>query len=134
MKIPLRAVTIMILNSVSIVTTTWNERANVEKLISTIRNTLQQIPHETIVVDDNSSDGTFQTARLLADVAVTKTREGQTKGLLYGMQIAKYPVIITIDADLENSPEHIPNYCSKSPSLTLLWLRAQNYPIHTVQN
>ena len=24
------------------------------------------------------------------------------------MQIAKYPVIITIDADLENNPEHIP--------------------------
>jgi len=24
------------------------------------------------------------------------------------MQLAKYPVIITIDADLENNPEHIP--------------------------
>jgi dolichol-phosphate mannosyltransferase len=100
-------VTIMI-NGVSIVTTTWNERANIEKLIPTIRNTLQQIPHETIVVDDNSSDGTFQTARLLADVAVTKTREGQTKGLLHGMRLAKYQTIITIDADLENDPTHIP--------------------------
>ena len=98
----------MALNGVSIVTTTWNERANIEKLIPTIRNTLQQIPHEIIVVDDNSSDGTFQTAILLADVAVNKTREGQSKGLLYGMRLAKYPVIITIDADLENNPEHIP--------------------------
>jgi dolichol-phosphate mannosyltransferase len=95
-------------NSVSVVTTTWNERANIQKLIPTIRNTLQQIPHEIVVVDDNSSDGTFQTARLLADVAVTKTREGQTKGLLHGIHIAKYPIIITIDADLENNPEHIP--------------------------
>jgi glycosyltransferase involved in cell wall biosynthesis len=67
-------------NSVSIVTTTWNERENIKKLIPTIRNALQNLPHETIVVDDNSSDGTFQTARLLADVAVTKPREGQTKG------------------------------------------------------
>ena len=73
-----------------------------------IRNKLQHVPHEIIVVDDNSSDGTFQTARLLADVAMTKTREDQTKGLLYGMHLAKYPVIITIDADLENDPEHIP--------------------------
>jgi dolichol-phosphate mannosyltransferase len=98
----------MVLTGVSIVTTTWNERANIEKLIPTIRNTLQQIPHEIIVVDDNSSDGTFQIARLLADVAVTKTREGQTKGLLHGMQLAHYPTIITIDADLENDPKHIP--------------------------
>jgi dolichol-phosphate mannosyltransferase len=95
-------------NGTSIVTTTWNERANIQKLIPTTRNTFQQIPHEIIVVDDNSSDGTFQTARLLADVAVTKTREGQTKGRLHGMRLAKYPVIVTIDADLENDPKHIP--------------------------
>ena len=95
-------------NGVSVVTTTWNERANIQKLFPTIRNALQQVPHEIMVVDDNSSDGTFQTARLLADVAVTKKREGQTKGLLHGMKIAKHPTIVTIDADLENNPEHIP--------------------------
>ena len=39
---------------------------------------------------------------------VITMREGQSKGLLYGMKLAKYPVIITIDADLENDPEHIP--------------------------
>ena len=44
----------------------------------------------------------------MADVAVRKVREGQTKGLLHGMKIAKFPVIVTIDADLENNPEHIP--------------------------
>jgi dolichol-phosphate mannosyltransferase len=98
----------MIPNGVSIVTTTWNERENIGKLILTIKNVLQQIPHEIIVVDDNSSDGTIQTAQRLADVAVTKKREGQSKGLLYGMRLAKYPIIVTIDADLENNPEHIP--------------------------
>jgi dolichol-phosphate mannosyltransferase len=98
----------MVSNGVSIVTTTWNERENVEKLIFVLRNVLQQIPHEIIVVDDNSSDGTIQTAQRLADVAVTKKREGQSKGLLYGMRLAKYWAIITIDADLENDPKHIP--------------------------
>ena len=98
----------MVANGVSIVTTTWNERENVGKLIPAMRNVLQQIPHEIIVVDDSSSDGTIQTAQRLADVAVTKKREGQSKGLLYGMQLAKYPTIITIDADLENDPRHIP--------------------------
>jgi glycosyltransferase involved in cell wall biosynthesis len=76
-------------NGISIVTTIWNERENIQKLILTIRNALQNLPHEIIVVDDDSSDGTFQTARLLVDVAVTKKREGQTKGLLHAMQKAK---------------------------------------------
>ncbi len=98
----------MIPNGVSVVTTTWNERENIEKLVSAIRRVLQNLPHEIIIVDDNSSDGTIHIAKRLADIAVTKPREGQTKGLLYGMQLAKYPTIITIDADLENDPIHIP--------------------------
>jgi dolichol-phosphate mannosyltransferase len=98
----------MVSNGVSIVTTTWNERENIEKLVLSIRNVLQQTLHEIIIVDDNSPDGTIQVANRLADVAVTKAREGQSKGLLYGLKLAKYPVIITIDADLENNPEHIP--------------------------
>ena len=98
----------MVPNGVSVVTITWNKRKNVEKLVPSIRNMLQVLPHEIIIVDDGSPDRTIQIANRLADVAVTKAREGQSKGLLYGMQLAKYPTIITIDADLENNPEHIP--------------------------
>jgi dolichol-phosphate mannosyltransferase len=92
-----------------VVTTTWNERENIEKLILAIRNVLKEVQHEIIVVDDNSPDGTIQIARRLADVAATKTREAQTKGLLYSMHLANYPALITIDADLENNPACIPN-------------------------
>jgi dolichol-phosphate mannosyltransferase len=93
---------------ISVVTTTWNERENIKNLILSVRTVLKDVPHEIIVVDDNSSDGTIQIAKQYADVAVTKKREGQTKGLLHGMQLAKYSVIVTIDADLENSPQYIP--------------------------
>ena len=93
---------------VSVVTTTWNERQNIEKLVSSVRLVLQNTPHEIIVVDDDSRDGTLQVAQLVADLALTKRREGQTKGLLFGMQHAKYPVIVTIDSDLENDPARIP--------------------------
>ncbi|MFQ6095834.1 MAG: glycosyltransferase, partial [Candidatus Bathyarchaeia archaeon] len=89
-------------------TTTWNERENIEKLILAVRDALKDAPHEIIVVDDDSPDGTFHVAERLADVAVTKDREGQTKGLLHGMKLAKHPVIVTIDADLENDPRCIP--------------------------
>jgi glycosyltransferase involved in cell wall biosynthesis len=100
-------------HGISVVTTTWNEKEHIEELIQRIRKILQNIPHEIIVVDDNSSDGTLAVAKRFADVAVGKTREGQTQGLLFGAKLAKFPVIVTIDSDLENSPELIPNLVEK---------------------
>jgi hypothetical protein len=67
-------------------------------------------------------------AKLLADVAVTKAREGQTKGLLYGMQLAKYPTIITIDADLENDPAHIPNLIQQTAKFNIVVARHTELP------
>jgi len=58
---------------VSVVTTTWNERENIKNLILTVRTVLKGFPHEIIVVDDDSIDGTFQIAKRYADTAVTKT-------------------------------------------------------------
>jgi dolichol-phosphate mannosyltransferase len=118
----------MSFNGVSVVTTTWNERENLTKLIPEIRNVLKQFPHEIIIVDDNSPDGTIQVARLLADIAVSKKREGQSKGLLYGMKIAKYPVIVTIDADLENSPAHIPNLIQQISKFDVVVASRLNLP------
>ena len=100
-------------NGVSVVTTTWNERENIKELILRVRSTLSNTQHEIIVVDDSSTDGTLEIARQYADVAFGKDREGQTKGLLQGMNLSNYPVIVTIDSDLENSPEIIPTLISK---------------------
>jgi dolichol-phosphate mannosyltransferase len=93
---------------VSVVTTTWNERENIGELIRRVKTTLRDIPHEIIVIDDNSTDGTLKAAKPLADIALSKPREGQTKGLLFGANLAKFPLIVTIDSDLENPPELIP--------------------------
>jgi dolichol-phosphate mannosyltransferase len=98
----------MALEGVSVVTTTWNEANNIEKLVAAVREALAGFVHEVIVVDDSSADGTLEAAKRVADVAVSKPREGQSKGLLFGMKLAKYPVVVTIDADLENDPKHIP--------------------------
>jgi dolichol-phosphate mannosyltransferase len=93
---------------ISVVTTTWNEKENIQELIQRIRTTLQDTPHEIIVIDDNSQDGTLDVAIRYADLAVGKVREGQTKGLLFGAKLAKFPIVVTIDSDLENYPELIP--------------------------
>jgi dolichol-phosphate mannosyltransferase len=109
-----------LIEGISVVITTWNEKENVDKLIYRIHTTLQIIPHEVIVVDDSSSDGTLEVAKRVADVAVGKAREGQTKGLLHGMKLAKYRVIVTIDSDLENSPELIPTIIKKLDNYDLV--------------
>ena len=36
------------------------------------------------------------------------------------MQLAKYPVIITIDADLENNPEHIPKLMQQTAKFDIV--------------
>lgn len=105
---------------VSIVTTTWNEQENIEELVLRIKSTLKGLPHEVIVVDDCSSDGTVDVATRVADVAISKRKEGQTKGLLFGMKLAKFPIIVTIDADLENTPELIPSLVQKLDGLDLV--------------
>jgi len=99
---------IEMVNGVSVVTTTYNEKENLKILIPRLRNVLTGVPHEIIVVDDNSPDGTYFVAKQLADKAICKKREGQSKGLLTGMLSAKYDLIVTLDADLENPPELIP--------------------------
>ena len=98
---------------ISVVTTTWNEKENIENLILAVHSALKNMLHEIIVVDDSSADGTFEIAQRFADLAVCKVQEGQTKGLLYGTKLAKYPVIVTIDADLENNPDLIPQLVEK---------------------
>ncbi len=105
---------------VSVVTTTWNEKENIEEVILRVRSALKSVPHEIIVVDDSSSDGTFEAAKRFADAAVSKVREGQTKGLLYGMKLAKFPVIVTIDSDLENTPEVIPSLVNRLDKFDLV--------------
>jgi dolichol-phosphate mannosyltransferase len=92
---------------ISVVTTTWNEKEHIQTLIQRINSTLQDIPHEVIVIDDSSADGTLEIAKRYADIAIGKVSEGQTKGLLYGAKLARYPIIVTIDSDLENPPELI---------------------------
>jgi len=108
------------IQGISVVTTSWNEVKNIEEVIRRVRSTLQDIHHEIIVVDDSSSDGTLKVAERFADIAVGKIREGQTKGLLYGAKLAKFPVIVTIDCDLENPPELIPTLINEMGNFDLV--------------
>lgn len=95
-----------LLQGISVITATYNECESLPSLISTVRRLLAGVKHEIIVVDDSSTDGTLEAAKS-ADIVLVKKREGQTVALLTGMKMAKFPTVVTMDADLENPPELI---------------------------
>jgi len=99
---------VSMLPGVSIVTTTYNEREYIRSFVERVRNSLRDIEHEIIVVDDSSPDGTYEEALKWADRAILVKRAGQTRGLLTGIKASRYPIVVTLDADLENPPELIP--------------------------
>lgn len=98
---------------ISVVTTTFNEREFIKPFVDRVRKALMSFTHEVIIVDDSSSDGTYEEARKHADKVVLEHRVGQTKGLLAGLEVAEYPTVVTLDVDLENPPELIPELIKK---------------------
>ncbi len=71
-------------------------------------------PAEVVVVDDGSTDGSFARLQALAggDPRIRVVRlarnYGQTPALAAGIEYARAPVIVTMDADLQNDPADIP--------------------------
>jgi len=86
-------------SDVYIVTTTFNERENIPAFVTKVREAPKNIPHEVIVVDDSSPDGTYEIARELADKAYKVYRFGQTRGLLYGIERASYRFPLDVHPD-----------------------------------
>ncbi len=93
---------------VSFITPVYNEEANVEKLHKEIFDAAESlgVPFEIIMVDDGSSDGTYGKLKKLSPVKVIRMRSnfGQTSAMDAGIKAAKYPYLITLDADLQNDP------------------------------
>lgn len=102
-------------NLTSVIVPTYNEAHNLPTLVQRIDRAMRQerLNYECIVVDDNSPDGTYRTAReLAADFPVRaylRTKErGLSSAMLYGFQQASGEVVGWIDADLQHPPEIIP--------------------------
>lgn len=105
----------------SIVVPLYNEEDSVTPLFMAITESLKSVngDFEVIFVDDGSSDRTFEVAARLAaeDVRlrVVKFRRnyGQTPAMAAGIDIARGPLIITMDGDLQNDPADIPRFVAK---------------------
>lgn len=96
--------------SVSVVVPTYNERENIEVLLPEIHRVLGGRPHEILIVDDDSPDGTgrrvLELARELPGLSLItkKEKEGIGAALRKGYDAARNDVILSTDADLSFSP------------------------------
>jgi dolichol-phosphate mannosyltransferase len=98
----------------SVIIPTYNECANIKRLIAQISDQLDAIlPHayELIVVDDDSPDQTWKIAqKLMVSFPQLKVmRRTEEKGLstavIRGWQVAKGEILGVIDGDLQHPPE-----------------------------
>lgn len=100
----------------SIVIPSYNEAESLPELVEWIERVLDQnrMDYEVIVVDDGSSDGSWNVIEKIArgntSVKGIKFRRnyGKSAALHCGFQASRGDVVITMDADLQDSPDEIP--------------------------
>jgi glycosyltransferase involved in cell wall biosynthesis len=100
------------MKKLSLVVPMMNEEDNVEPLFKAVREALEGIDYELILVDDGSTDETIPRMKALADertkIVIFKRNYGQTTAMAAGIDIAEGELIATIDGDLQNDPSDIP--------------------------
>src|SRR5512134_1523458 len=105
----------------SIILPIYNEEQNIRLLYDRIVNVIDRMnaSAEILMVDDGSTDTSFDVMALLAAqdarVRVIKFRRnsGQTAAMTAGIEFARGRVLVTMDADLQNDPDDIPNLVRK---------------------
>ena len=104
------------LPQISVVIPAFNEEGNLALLCSRLKDVLDDLERswEVILVDDGSSDATWQDIETLhqADQRIKGLRLSRNFGhqyaLLAGLRNARGQAVIMMDADLQHPPELIP--------------------------
>jgi len=101
---------------ISVVIPLYNEEESIPELFSWIEKVMQEhnYSYEVIFIDDGSTDNSWKVIEGLKQksghVKAIKFRRnyGKSPGLHCGFQRAEGDVVITMDADLQDSPDEIP--------------------------
>ncbi|MDD4356845.1 MAG: glycosyltransferase [Smithellaceae bacterium] len=106
----------MIRVQVSVVIPVYNEEANLAALMGRLLPVMKEMgkSFEVILVDDGSKDNSLNLLKEFAASPNIKVVEltrnyGQHAAIMAGFSIVRGNMIITMDADLQNPPEEIPN-------------------------
>ena len=105
----------------SIVIPLFNENESLELLVERVMKAInpQEITYEIILIDDGSTDGTWESIVSLKSKIPNlrgikfKKNFGQTAAMVAGFDHALGQVIATLDGDLQNDPSDIPQLIEK---------------------
>jgi dolichol-phosphate mannosyltransferase len=105
---------------ISIIIPTYNESQNIVGILKSIHDNIPKgLYTETIVVDDNSPDGTgkivedyISNIKKIAENTINivhrKAKNGLSSAILNGIQTAKGETIVVMDSDFSHPPQIIP--------------------------
>ena len=101
---------------ISIIVPIYNEEESIPELVEWIERTLQQHKYnfEVVLIDDGSNDNSWKVIEQVAKERKTvkgikfRRNYGKSAALHTGFNTAQGDVIVTMDADLQDSPEEIP--------------------------
>ncbi|MBA2467877.1 MAG: glycosyltransferase family 2 protein [Chloroflexia bacterium] len=106
------------ITSLTILVPVMNEEGNLPELYARLVDSLTRIgmPFEIVFVDDGSSDGTWALVSSLSasDARVIGLRHrrnfGKAQALANGFALATGDVVVTMDGDLQDDPDELPNF------------------------
>lgn len=105
----------------AVIVPAYDEVENVPDLVSEFRRLFQEydLSGEVIIVDDGSTDGTGDAARVHAKdwpklkVVSHRRNFGKTEAMITGAEATEAKYLILFDADLQHSVEEVPRYLAK---------------------
>ncbi len=99
---------------VSVIIPAFNEVHTIVDIINEIKSSLENIPHEILVIDDGSHD---ETASLAEQAGARVTRHpyniGNGAAIKTGIRHARGEILVMLDADGQHPPEDIPRLLEK---------------------
>lgn len=99
-------------NFVSVILPCYNEKENILPLIEAVHDELHFVPHEIIIVDDNSPDGTFSLVQKknlpFVRAILREAKPSLAKSIRTGIEESKGNLLIVMDSDFNHRPQYLP--------------------------